>query len=68
MMRHPFFAVAAIVVCGICAGTAAAGQASLADMQHDYNSGRYNRAVDALNSAIAKSPGDPSLHLLLGER
>ena len=29
--------------------------------------GRYNRAVDALNSAIAKSPDDASLHFLLGQ-
>jgi tetratricopeptide (TPR) repeat protein len=44
-----------------------AGQYSLADAQHDYNAGRYNRSVDALNIAIAKSPNDASLHLLLGE-
>ena len=40
---------------------------SLADAQRDYNAGRYNRAVDALNSAIAKSPNDASLNFLLGE-
>src|SRR6202140_5620549 len=46
---------------------ASAGQSSNVDAQHDYNAGRYNRAVDALNGAIAKSPNDASLHLLLGE-
>ena len=46
---------------------ASAGQSSLADAQHDYNAGRYNRAVDALNTAIAKSPDDASLHFLLGQ-
>ena len=39
----------------------------LAEAQRDYNGGRYNRAVDALNSAIANSPTDASLHSLLGE-
>ena len=48
-------------------GASPAGQSSLADAQHDYNAGRYNRAVDALNSAIAKSPDDASLHFLLGQ-
>jgi tetratricopeptide (TPR) repeat protein len=38
-----------------------------ADAQRDYNAGRYNRAVDALNGAIAKSPNDASLHFLLGQ-
>jgi len=52
---------------GISAAANSSGQASLADMQHDYNAGRYNRAVDALNIAIAKSPNDAALHLLLGE-
>jgi tetratricopeptide (TPR) repeat protein len=66
-MSRRFFLAAIILACGICAGRTAAGQASLADMQHDYNSGRYNRAVDALNSAIAKAPNDASLYLLLGE-
>ena len=44
-----------------------AGQISIADVQHDYNAGHYNRAVDALSSAIGKSSSDPSLHFLLGE-
>jgi tetratricopeptide (TPR) repeat protein len=56
-----------VCACGMYAGATAAGQASLPDMQRDYNAGRYNRAVDALNSAIAKAPNDPSLHLLLGK-
>lgn len=65
--RFSFAAVAAIVAWGWNAAPAFAGQASLADAQHDYNAGRYNRAVDALNSAIAKSPNDATLHFLLGE-
>jgi tetratricopeptide (TPR) repeat protein len=61
--------VLALLICagGIYAGATAAGQASLPDLQRDYNAGRYHRAVDALNSAIAKAPNDPSLHLLLGK-
>ena len=66
MSRRSIFATI-LMAWGISAAVASAGQASLADMQHDYNAGRYNRAVDALNIAIAKSPDDASLHLLLGE-
>jgi len=58
------------VVLVACAGAGAAGlagQSALVDAQHDYNTGRYNRAVDALNSAIAKSPDDAGLLGLLGE-
>jgi tetratricopeptide (TPR) repeat protein len=65
--RSLFAATAVILACGLSVGSALAGQASLADAQHDYNAGRYNRAVDALNSAIAKSPDDASLHFLLGQ-
>jgi tetratricopeptide (TPR) repeat protein len=68
MIRRFSFAIAAVILaCGWSAGLAFAGQASLADAQHDYNAGRYNRAVDALNRAIAQSPNDASLHFLLGE-
>jgi tetratricopeptide (TPR) repeat protein len=68
MIRRSLFAAAAVILaCGWSAGSAFAGQSSLADAQHDYNAGRYNRAVDALNSAIAKSPDDASLHFLLGQ-
>jgi tetratricopeptide (TPR) repeat protein len=42
-------------------------QTALADAQLDYNAGRYNRAVDALTSAIAKSPNDASLQFVLGQ-
>jgi tetratricopeptide (TPR) repeat protein len=56
-----------MLLCGWSGALALAGQSSLADAQHDYNAGRYNRAVDALNSAIAKSPDDASLHFLLGQ-
>ena len=65
--RSLFAAVAVILACGWSGAPALAGQSSLADAQHDYNAGRYNRAVDALNSAIAKSPDDASLHFLLGQ-
>ena len=42
-------------------------QTPLTDSQQDYNSGHYNRVVDTLTSAIAKSPNDASLHFLLGQ-
>jgi tetratricopeptide (TPR) repeat protein len=68
MMRRFLFAAAAVLLaCGVSGTSAHAGQSSLSDAQHDYNAGRYNRAVDALNSAIAKSPDDASLHFLLGQ-
>jgi len=68
MTRRFLFAAAAVMLaCGWSGASALAGQSSLADAQHDYNAGRYNRAVDALNSAIAKSPDDASLHFLLGQ-
>jgi tetratricopeptide (TPR) repeat protein len=68
MIRRSLLAALVVfLACGWSAGSAFAGQSSLADAQHDYNGGRYNRAVDALNSAIAKSPDDASLHFLLGQ-
>jgi len=60
-------AAAALLACGWSGAFALAGQSSQADPQHDYNAGRYNRAVDALNGAIAKTPNDASLHFLLGQ-
>jgi tetratricopeptide (TPR) repeat protein len=68
----PRFLVLAAVVAsagGWSAGAIRASQSStaLAEAQRDYNGGRYTRAVDALNSAIANSPNDASLHALLGE-
>jgi tetratricopeptide (TPR) repeat protein len=65
--RFSFAATALILAYGWSGAPALAGQTSLADAQHDYNSGRYNRAVDALTGAIAKSPNDASLHFLLGQ-
>ena len=65
--RFTFPAVAILLACGWSGPVVLAGQTSIADAQHDYNAGRYNRAVDALGSAIAKSPGDATLHFLLGE-
>jgi tetratricopeptide (TPR) repeat protein len=69
MKRLSFIATAIVILaCGVNGASGRAGQSSsLADAQHDFNAGRYNRAVDALNSAIAKSPNDGSLHFLLGQ-
>lgn len=68
MIRRFSFAATAVILCCGWSGVAAfAGQASLADAQYDYNAGRYNRAVDALNGAIEKSPNDASLHFLMGQ-
>jgi len=41
-------------------------QTALADAQRDYNAGRYNRVVDALTTATARTPNDAPLHFLLG--
>jgi tetratricopeptide (TPR) repeat protein len=60
-------AIVALLVCGWSTTVALAGQAPLADAQRDYNAGRYNRAVDALNAAVAKSPDDAALQFLLGQ-
>jgi len=65
--RFSLAAAAVILACGWGGAYVHAGQTSLADAQHDYNAGRYNRAVDALNIAIVKSPNDPALQFLLGE-
>jgi tetratricopeptide (TPR) repeat protein len=60
-----------VLALGLAYGTHCApvhgAQGVLADAQRDYNAGRYNRAVDALTDAIAKSPDDASLHFLLGQ-
>ena len=65
--RSSLAVLAAILACGLNWASAFAGQSSVTEAQHDYNSGRYNRAVDTLNSTIAKSPDDASLHFLLGQ-
>lgn len=65
--RSLLAAAAAILAWGWSGAAAQAGQTALADALHDYNSGRYNRAVDALNSATASSPNDAALLGLLGE-
>jgi len=68
MTRHFRTAVAVLVLaCGWTAAPSLAAQSPLSDAQRDYNSGRYNRVVDALNSATARSPDDASLHFLLGQ-
>jgi tetratricopeptide (TPR) repeat protein len=68
MIRHFASAIAAMVLaCGLTAASARAAQIPLSDAQRDYNAGRYNRAVDTLNIAIAKSPDEAPLHFLLGQ-
>jgi len=70
MTRAGIFAVATLETLFFVTGGAAAGlaeQAPLADIQRDYNAGRYNRAVDLLGAAVAKAPDDASLHFLLGQ-
>jgi len=44
-----------------------AGQDPVADAQREYAAGHYNRAVDILTAAAAKSPDDAPLHFLLGQ-
>src|ERR1700688_2303470 len=63
-------ACAAFILCTALAFSgvpARAAQGTLADAQRDYNAGRFNRAVDALTAAIAKSPDDAPLQFLLGQ-
>jgi tetratricopeptide (TPR) repeat protein len=68
MTRRSLFVAAALVLaCGWSGASALAGQSYLADAQRDYNSGHYNRTVDALNGAIVKSPNEASLYYLLGQ-
>jgi tetratricopeptide (TPR) repeat protein len=68
MMRRSLLAAVALAALSTSGATAGpAGQTPAADSQRDYNAGRYNRAVDALNTAIAKTPDDASLHFLLGQ-
>jgi tetratricopeptide (TPR) repeat protein len=60
--------VAAVILAdGLGGAFALAGQTTLADAQREYNGGRYNRAVDALNEAVAKTPNDAASYELLGE-
>jgi tetratricopeptide (TPR) repeat protein len=70
-MTRRLLVLAAAIACagGLSAGAVRASQASTApaEAQRDYNGGRYNRAVDALSTAIANAPSDASLHSLLGE-
>jgi len=65
--RSAFAAMALVLACVWSETPSAAQQSSLVDAQRDYNAGRYNRAVDVLNDAIAKSSDDASLHFLLGQ-
>jgi len=68
MTRNNLFAAIGLVLtCGWSGAPACAGQSAQADAQHDYNTGHYNRAVDALNSAVVKTPNDASLYFLLGQ-
>lgn len=43
------------------------GQDPAAEAHREYTAGHYNRAVDVLTAATAKSPDDASLHFLLGQ-
>ena len=67
MRRWVLAAAGAALACGLSAAPLRAQQAPADDPQRDYNAGRYNRAVDALNAQIAKSPDDAALHFLLGQ-
>jgi tetratricopeptide (TPR) repeat protein len=68
MNRRFLYAVLALsLAVGPYAVAADAGQDLLGDAQVDYNAGRYNRAVDALTGAIAKSPNDAASYFLLGQ-
>jgi tetratricopeptide (TPR) repeat protein len=68
MNRRILYAVlAGTLTCGVPTAAVQGAQDALADAQRDYNSGRYNRAVDAVAGAVAKSPDDASLHFLLGQ-
>jgi tetratricopeptide (TPR) repeat protein len=67
MKRFLLSAAILLLVCGWNVPGTFAGQSSNADPQRDYNAGRYNRAVDALNAGVAKSPDDASLYYLLGQ-
>ena len=68
MNRRILYAVLAVsLACGIPTAAVQGAQDVLADAQRDYNSGRYNRTVDAVAEAVAKSPDDASLHFLLGQ-
>jgi len=42
-------------------------QPPLAEVQRDYNAGRYNRVVDVLIRTVQEDPNDASVHFLLGE-
>lgn len=64
------FLIAALALCMAHASyamPASQAETPLVDGQRDYNAGRYNRVVDGLTSAVAKSPDDASLHFLLGQ-
>ncbi len=65
--RFLVMVVAVILADGLGGALALAGQTALADAQREYNGGRYNRAVDALNEVVAKTPNDAASYELLGE-
>lgn len=65
--RFLVMVVAVILADGLGGAFALAGQTTLADAQREYNGGRYNRAVDALNEVVAKTPNDAASYELLGE-
>jgi tetratricopeptide (TPR) repeat protein len=65
--RFPYAFLALCLAWSSLSAPLSVAQTPLADSQRDYNGGHYNRAVDALNSDIAKSPDDATLHFLLGQ-
>ena len=67
MIRQFSFAAVLALACGLTVALPVRAQSPLNDAQRDYYAGRYNRAVDALNGAIGKSPEEAPLHFLLGE-
>lgn len=64
---HLLVAAGALLLGSWSAEPRLAAQTPLADAQRDYNAGRYNRAVDALNAALTKTPDDATLHFILGQ-
>jgi len=42
-------------------------QNPIADAEHEYEAGQYNRAIDILAQAVGKSAADAPLHFVLGQ-
>jgi tetratricopeptide (TPR) repeat protein len=61
------FAVALMIAAHGASAATPTAQDPLAEAQREYTAGHYNRAVDVLTVAAAKSPDDATLHFLLGQ-